>query len=326
MSEPTQDRINRYLQDVTSAEQNFEVALRSFSEAGEQSAVQQLMQKASARAKTQHERLESLLSARGLTPSKSKTLLAELLAFSPLSAQLGQSPEAKNVQHLIVTFGAAGAETAMYESLIASAEAGRAAEVVSLARELQEEERDDARQVWKILADSARSAYESELAKSADAKEVLGAYLEDVIASEKAFQMQLESFASAASDPRVKALYETHAKETQTQYEELTAHLKQIGGSPSILKSFLSHTFGVAPKLAQLGHDAAERETQNLMMAFAVENAEVAMYESLATAAESAGDAELATLARKIQRQEKEMSEKLWPWISESARIAVTSI
>lgn len=124
----------------------------------------------------------------------------------------------------------------------------------------------------------------------------------------------------------MKALYETHAKETEAQHEELSAHLKQIGGSPSILKSFLSHTFGVAPKLAQLGHDAAERETQNLMMAFAVENAEVAMYESLATVAESVGDAKLIALARKIQQQEKATSEKLWPWISESARNAVISV
>jgi hypothetical protein len=38
----------------------------------------------------------------------------------------------------------------------------------------------------------------------------------------------------------------------------------------------------MAPKIAQLGHDESERLTQDLMMGFAVENAEVAMYESLA--------------------------------------------
>lgn len=323
MPDSTQDHINRYLQDVTSAEQNFEVALRAFGETGEQVAVQQLMRKASARAKTQHERLESLLQQRGVTPSKSKTLLAEVLAFTPLSAQIGQSPEAKNVQHLIVTFGAAGAETAMYESLSAVAESGGAADVLALARELQEEERDDARQVWSILPQCARDAYQAELAESTGPKEVLAAYLEDVIASEKAFQMQLEGFASEAADSRVKELYSSHAKETEEQQQELTAHLKKIGGSPSFLKSFLSHAFAVAPKIAQIGHDAVERETQNLMMAFAVENAEVAMYESLSCAAEAAGDTELVALARTIQRQERETSEKLWPWITVTAKAAI---
>ena len=52
------------------------------------------------------------------------------------------------------------------------------------------------------------------------------------------------------------------------------------------LKSFLAHVFNTAPKVARAGHEEAERTTQDLMMAFAVENAEVAMYEALAIAAE----------------------------------------
>jgi len=42
---------------------------------------------ASDKAKTQHERFEALLAKRGGTPSEGKTLLAEMLAFTPLSAQ-----------------------------------------------------------------------------------------------------------------------------------------------------------------------------------------------------------------------------------------------
>jgi hypothetical protein len=40
-----------------------------------------------------------------------------MLAFTPLSAQIGQGAAEKNTQHLMVTFAAAAAEMAMYESL-----------------------------------------------------------------------------------------------------------------------------------------------------------------------------------------------------------------
>lgn len=85
MGETAEDRINQYLEDVIGAEPNFEKALKSFSEAGTQMSVQKLMANASAKAKTQHERLEALLRRRGGTPSEAKTLLAEMLAFTPLS-------------------------------------------------------------------------------------------------------------------------------------------------------------------------------------------------------------------------------------------------
>src|ERR1700712_3914257 len=117
MAEAINDRINRYLEDTISAERNFESALSSFGKSGEQPEVQQLLSSFSAKAKTQHERLTALLESRGGPPSQSKTVLAEMLAFSPLSAQLGHTPEEKNTQHLMVTFAAAAVEMAMYESL-----------------------------------------------------------------------------------------------------------------------------------------------------------------------------------------------------------------
>ncbi|MCU1225907.1 MAG: hypothetical protein JWQ42_4000 [Edaphobacter sp.] len=57
------------------------------------------------------------LAKRGGTPSEGKTLLAEMLAFTPLSAQIGQGAAEKILKHLMVTFIAAAAEMAMYESL-----------------------------------------------------------------------------------------------------------------------------------------------------------------------------------------------------------------
>src|SRR5437899_3234853 len=114
-------------------------------------------------------------------------------------------------------------------------------------------------------------------------------------------------------------LFEEHAAETKRQHEDLKARLEAVSGSTSTLKGLLAHHFNCAPKVAQLGHDDKERTTQNLMMAFAVENAEVAMYEALMIAAETVGDDVTADLARRIQTEERLTADKIWNLIAPSA-------
>lgn len=103
-----------------------------------------------------------------------------------------------------------------------------------------------------------------------------------------------------------------HAEETRTQHQLLSERLNSLGATPSGMKSFLANMFGLAPKAAQIGYDESERRTQNLIMAFSVENSEVAMYEALAIAAAAAGDVKTEQLARTIQKQEQETAEKIW--------------
>ncbi len=326
MADTIQERINQYLQDTIGAERNFEKALSTFGEAGDQTPVQRLLSSASAKAKTQHERLEALLKSRGGSPSEGKTILAEMLAFTPLSAQIGQGAAEKNTQHLMVTFAAAAAEMAMYESLATAGAEGGAAEVVSLARTLQREERDDYDEVWSILKQSAADSFEAELEKGKSAKEVLIRYLEDAIAAEKSFETQLVGFSKEVDDAAVQAMFRQHAEETKQQYTILTQRLDELGGSTSATKSFLAHMFNFAPKIAQIGHDKYERETQDLMMAYAVENAEMAMYESLAQVAQIAGDTRTLEVARQIQQQEKQTAEKVWPHVEPAARRAMRAV
>ncbi len=326
MSESVQDRVNRYLQDTIAAERNFEHALSTFGDAGTQEPVQRLLSSFSEKARTQHQRLTALLERRGGSPSEAKTILAQLLAFIPLSAQIGQGAAEKNTQHLMVTFAAAAAEMAMYESLASAAEAAGATEVVELARILQKEEREDYDQVWEILAGSAAAAFAEELTKGKDARERISTYLTDAIAAEKSFETQLNGFAKETEGTSAANLFTQHAEETRAQYEALTGRLEALGSSPSSTKTFLAHLFNVAPKVAQLGHDERERLTQDLMMAFAVENAEVAMYESLAVAARSIGDSATEELVRTIQQQEKATGQKVWAEIAPAARRAIESI
>jgi ferritin-like metal-binding protein YciE len=150
--------------------------------------------------------------------------------------------------------------------------------------------------------------------------DVICRYLEDAIAAEHNFETMLRANAKEADYPAVQALFEQHADETKLQYQRLEARLEALGGKPSGFKSFLAHMFGMPPKTAQIGHDAAERTAQDLMMAFAVENSEIAMYEEMVCACEEAGDEVTAQLARDIQAEERRAAELVWAQIDPVAR------
>lgn len=156
--------------------------------------------------------------------------------------------------------------------------------------------------------------------------DVIKRYLEDAIAAEKSFETQLEGMSKEGDNEAAKAAFSQHAQETKRQYERLTARLEALGGSTSAAKSFLAHVFGLSPKAAQIGHEKEERTSQNLMMAFAVENSECAMYEALATVADAAGDTQTASLARSIQAEEKATAEKVWKLIAPAASDAFTRV
>jgi len=147
-------------------------------------------------------------------------------------------------------------------------------------------------------------------------------HLQDAIAAEKSFETQLRGFASEGSSDQIHELFLQHADETRRQHERLTRRLTELAGDPSAGKSFLAHLVGLSPKLAQLGHDTVDRVTQNLMIAYAVENCEIAMYESLIAVAEAAGDEDTAELARALRDEERRTAEKVWKLISPWAETA----
>jgi ferritin-like metal-binding protein YciE len=158
------------------------------------------------------------------------------------------------------------------------------------------------------------------------ATDVIRRYLKDAIAAENSFESQLRGFAKEGDDEQAHALFQQHAEETRSQIERLTARLNQLGDSPSTMKSFMAHMFGMAPKAGSMGHDESERVTQNLMMAYTVEHAEVAMYESLATVAETIGDRQTASLAREIQQEEELTARKVWALIPTAAAQSVSKL
>ena len=150
--------------------------------------------------------------------------------------------------------------------------------------------------------------------------EVIKRYLVDAIAAERNFETQLQAFSKEGEQVLVQNLFAEHAVETKSQHERLTARLEALGGSPSTLKSFFAHIFSFAPKTAQLGSDGSEKNAQDLIIAFAIENSEIAMYEELAIVARFAGDMETEQLAREIQEEERLAAKKVWNLIEGSCK------
>lgn len=162
--------------------------------------------------------------------------------------------------------------------------------------------------------------------------DVMKRYLQDAIAAEKHIEGQLRSMAQEGdnrTDAEIQQLFRQHADETQRQQQRLTARLEALGGSPSTLKSLVANLFGFAPKGARIGHEEDERTTQNLIIAYAIEQSECAMYEALAIAAAAAGDTATERLARELQLEERSAAEKMWSKIPSCAAEAfrrVTSL
>lgn len=160
MTDSTNEYLTKHLENVIAAERNFEDVLSRFSSEGEQEDVRKMFTQLSAKARTQHQRLEGRLRELGGTPSTLKGAVAHLLAATPLIAQAGQTPQEKNTQHLIMTYAAAAAEMAMYEALATVSRAAGDFATEQLARQLQAEEKEDHATVWAMLGSSANRSFE----------------------------------------------------------------------------------------------------------------------------------------------------------------------
>ena len=144
-------------------------------------------------------------------------------------------------------------------------------------------------------------------------------YLESASAAENHSITQLKTFENEGDNAEVKAIFHAHRLETEQQQERLADRIKGLDGSASTGKGLLAYIFGMAQKARETGPEPEERTIQNLMVAYALENSEVAMYESLITMAEAAGDSETAELARSIQSEEREAADKFWKLLPAAA-------
>jgi len=317
--------IQRYLVDAIAAEKSFETQLRGFAAEATFASAKTAFATHADETRQQYELLTARLKALGGEPSTLKSALAHLFNVAPKAAQVGHEDEERTTQDLMMAYAVENAEIAMYESLIIAAEAVSDPETIELAKQIQSQEKETAGKVWKLIPPAASQAY-LKVSASVDGKDVLIRYLQDAEAAERNFEDALASFSKMGDQPEVQSLLAGMSAKAKTQHERLERRINSLGGSRSVAKSFLAHMLAFTPVSAQLGHAASEKNTQHLMITFAAASAEMAMYESLAAAAETAGDQETVQLARELQTEEKQDHSLAWDHLGRSARAAVTLV
>lgn len=155
---------------------------------------------------------------------------------------------------------------------------------------------------------------------------ILRRYLADTIAAEQSSAERMEEMSGEGEHLAARQLFAQHQDQTLSQIERLRARLDALGGSPSEVKAVIAHLIALVPKLVHKGRDESEISTQNLILAYALENEEVAMYEALAATAAAAGDLQTEQLAREIQKEERHTAEMIWNLIANTARDSYSKI
>ena len=110
---------------------------------------------------------------------------------------------------------------------------------------------------------------------------------------------------------------------TESQKQRLEARLTQLGGTSNKLKDVLNKIGIAATDLLHAGKDSEDKATRNLIQAYAIENTEVATYESLYAAAVAVGDTQTAALAKEIQAEEEAAAKKIFARIAPLAAVAI---
>jgi len=149
---------------------------------------------------------------------------------------------------------------------------------------------------------------------------ILRRYLVDTLVAEQSSAERMEEMSGEGDHLAARQLFAQHADQTRSQVERLRLRLDALGGSPSELKAVVAHLIALVPRMVHKGHDESEISTQNLILAYALENEEVAMYEALVATAAVAGDLQTEQLAREIQKEERHAAEMIWNLIAASAR------
>lgn len=142
--------------------------------------------------------------------------------------------------------------------------------------------------------------------------EVIKRYVADAIAGAKSLEARLQEFSKEETSKAISAAFHQHALKTKDQGERLTDRLNSLEGNAPFTRGFLAYIFGLSSKHASPGNEKEENTAQKLTSVYAAESSAVAVYESLATMGEAAGDTETMQLARSIQSEQQAMAQEIW--------------
>lgn len=155
------------------------------------------------------------------------------------------------------------------------------------------------------------------------AKDRIIRYLTDAHAAEIGGLHSLKDIAAETNDPNVRAAVTEHATQTQSQADRIEARLNALGGKAHDGKAAVNTLIGKGSDLLNVFHDKEDKQTQDVIKAYALENFEVGMYTSLHAYADSVGDHETAQLAKSILGEEQLAAERMLRLIPQLATQAV---
>jgi ferritin-like metal-binding protein YciE len=154
-------------------------------------------------------------------------------------------------------------------------------------------------------------------------RERLVRYLQDAHAAEVGIRKMLEGFVDDTDDQNIKMMFQEHLTITRTQEDRLEQCLRKYNAEPSDSKGFFNSMMAKMSEMMHGAHDQYDKNTQNLIKAYATEHLECGMYESLAAFAQAVGDEDVVQVAQTIQQEEKQTADRIWPMISKYATMAM---
>lgn len=148
-------------------------------------------------------------------------------------------------------------------------------------------------------------------------------YLNDLYAAEIGGLVSLKDLALVATDPQLKSVVQEHIFTTERQAERLRQRILALGGDKSEQKAAVNSLAAKGSSFLNIGHDRVDKQTQDLIKAYALEHFEVGTYTSLIAYARSIGDFETAALGEEIRAEEEMTAERLRELIPQVAVLAV---
>lgn len=141
-------------------------------------------------------------------------------------------------------------------------------------------------------------------------KQMLIAWLNDAYAMEKSLVQTLRNHAHSAKDrPSIQSRLERHAEESKEHAHMVRECIERLGGHVSSFKTGIGAMMGTVQGV--INTPAKDELVKNILQDSAAERFEIASYQGIITAADELGDTETAQVARRILREEEQMSQWL---------------
>jgi ferritin-like metal-binding protein YciE len=315
-----QDQLVSYLSDAHSIEEQALAQLRSAPDiAGDAGVTAALTQH---RGETEtHERLvRERLEAAGASPSRVKDAIMAaggkgfvLFARSQPDTPGKLAAHAYSYEHL---------EIASYELLARVAKLAGDPDTLTMAEQIRADEQRMADRLESMFAETARSSLAA--LQPDDLGAQVATYLTDAHALEEQSIGLLRRAVDAAAQSGLRAVYESHLKDSDAHKQLLERRLDALGHSPSALKD-------AAMRMGAFNWATffkAHPDTPGKIAAFAYafEHLEIGGYTQLGEIARQADDAETALLAERISNDERAAASKIAAHWDEAAKASLTQV